>query len=96
MAKKLVKRKPRFYLGLFILVFFIASILFGIVRSSISGGTTLFAWSIWGGGLALYCGILLRYLEWTHVGGGKFKKPLRICSWVAFSLMVFFLLIGAF
>ena len=96
MAKKLVKRKSRIHWGLLILVFFIAVILFGIVRSGISGGTTLIEWSYWGGSLAFWSFILLRYLEWKNFGGDKWKGYLRICSWVALSLVGLFVAVSFF
>lgn len=96
MAKKLVKRKSRIDWGLLILVFLIALILFGIVRSSVSGGTTLIEGIYWGGSLALWSFILLKYLGWKNFGGDKWKSYLRICSWVAFSLFALFLFVGVF
>jgi hypothetical protein len=96
MAKKLVKKRRSIPWGLLILVFFIAVVLFGIVRSGISGGTTLIEWIDWGGSLALWSFILLRYLEWKNFGGDEWKGYLRICSWVALSLVFLIVAVSVF
>ena len=92
MAKKLVKKRRSIPLGLLIIIFFFALFVYDIAYHSTSGGTTLVEWNSIGGGLALWSFILLKYLEGKNVGGDRWKKHLKVGSWVMMSLVGLFVL----